>query len=202
MKELKELESNYVVEDLICNETRILFILESPHKDEIRYGIPVAGRAGSTMTKVLFQEELPLGRYLKENWEMQKQKQFGIMNVCNIPMQRTAYGETGNNEMHKVVFDAIERVRTSTTKGKFKDEMMNQVQEYIEGNLQQRLDQLKDRKLLVIPCGKFAEKYLKRMVLSDKWVVLWGIPHPSYNSWVQEKYRKQIEQLVLEIQNL
>lgn len=199
MKDYLKMQKRYKVSDLLNNETKIVFILESPHKDEIKYGVPVAGRAGGTMTKTLFGNDMPLGRFLKSSWDENQQLRYGVMNVCNIPMQRTAYGTDGEDKRLEEFFNTIEKVRTSNSKRPYKDKNMNDIDQQVKKDFELRLERLRGNQLLLIPCGKFAEKYLRDVEVSSRWEVIWGIPHPSYNSWSREKYQPIIDNMCSKI---
>lgn len=63
-----------LADNLVLPSTRYIFVLESPHVEELKYGVPVAGRSGQSMTRIIpstgsghrFEEafDLPLGRLL------------------------------------------------------------------------------------------------------------------------------------------
>ena len=59
MKELvKELNlEEYIVEDVLGKDIKYIFILESPHTDEVKEKIPVVGKSGKSMSKVLFDDK-------------------------------------------------------------------------------------------------------------------------------------------------
>lgn len=194
-----KLQKKYRVEDLVNKETKVIFILESPHKDEIKFGVPVAGRAGGTMTKILLGDDIPLGRYLKCSWDKNQHLNYGVMNVCNIPMQRSAYGTDGEDQSLEEFYNTIEKVRTSNSKRPYKDKEMDILDKQIKRDFELKMEKLKGNELLLIPCGKFAEKYLREVVLSENLEVIWGIPHPSYNSWSREKYKPIIEKMKTKI---
>ena len=57
----------FIVEDLYSGEdVEILFILESPHTDEVKYQYPVAGNSGREMSDILFNRgDIPIGFIVK-----------------------------------------------------------------------------------------------------------------------------------------
>ena len=84
-----EIREKYLVEDLLGNNIKILLILESPHTDEILCKYPVAGDTGIEISKYLLDNvNEPIGKYIKENLD---NSIFGIMNCCQIPMQKSPY---------------------------------------------------------------------------------------------------------------
>lgn len=89
IQKYKELKKKYKVKHLLNDYKEFLFILESPHIDELLNEAPVSGSSGKTMSKVLFGDEvkIPIGIKLKK----EPNSNIGIMNICSIPMQRLAY---------------------------------------------------------------------------------------------------------------
>ena len=64
------LATRYLVNDYVTERTKVLFILESPHVQELKYGAPVSGPSGASMSRHLFGERfahLPLGIVVKKN---------------------------------------------------------------------------------------------------------------------------------------
>ena len=52
------------------DELEYLFVLESPHKDELAAGIPCAGHSGRNMSEnILGEKDVPFGTYLKNEEE-------------------------------------------------------------------------------------------------------------------------------------
>lgn len=196
----EELKDKYKVFNLMNEEKKVVFILESPHVDELRNEAPVAGLSGKSMTKTLFQgQTTALGIKIKAEPE----NKIGIMNICNIPMQRLAYSKDkvvekyGDIDLEKYAdfFDAIEKIRTST-KSKYKSEEQNELQEYIMQDFREEMQKLKERKLLIIPCGKTAEKFFEiANVSSENWEVMNGISHPSFNQWSRKTNAEKIKEM-------
>jgi len=150
--ELMDFFKQYYVPDLIGSECKVLFILESPHTDEIIHKHPLAGSSGLNLSKGLIDaglneianangNYLPFGCWLQENINTSIGKKFGIMNVCNFPMQSEAY--SCGKEIY--VKDSLERLRTlintpSTNKEK---ELFNV--NYILNHLSQPYDNVNAR---------------------------------------------------------
>lgn len=73
--------------DLIpsIDEMEFLFVLESPHTNEINANTPCIGDTGLRMTSEIFPEsEKPFGELLKSNYI--GSSKFGIMNSFNFPL--------------------------------------------------------------------------------------------------------------------
>ncbi|MDP3010683.1 MAG: hypothetical protein Q8N30_16645 [Methylococcales bacterium] len=78
-------KDNYWIEDKIGDNVKILFILESPHVAEIIKKCPAIGNTGIAMSEILFGDDTPFGELIDTK------PCFGIMNICNIPMQKLDY---------------------------------------------------------------------------------------------------------------
>ncbi|MDP4551329.1 hypothetical protein Q9251_10555 [Alkalihalobacillus macyae] len=199
------LADRYEVQGVITPNTKLIFILESPHIAEIKHGVPVAGPSGATMSKKLFGEEYgkPLGLLLQKQLEESKDRPsldvVGLLNVCNIPMQKRPY-EKEDIEQSNGFLNQLETIRTSNQKSQFKDENLNNVQRFILSKFQHRLESLVDRELTIVPCGRFAQKFFKLAnVTSQKWTVVEEVPHPSYNSWSRERYQTPVNNVIQEL---
>ena len=199
------LADRYEVQGVITPKTKLVFILESPHVAEVKNGVPVAGPSGATMSKKLFGEKYgkPLGLLLKTQLEESKSRPsldvVGLLNVCNIPMQKRPY-EENDIDKYDGFFNYLETVRTSNQKSQFKDEKLNDIQNFILNKFQNRLEKLVDRDLTIVPCGRFAQKFFKLAnVSSEKWTVVEDVPHPSYNSWSRERYQSSVNKVLQEL---
>jgi len=209
MKNLyNELKEMYKVKHLIKENTERVFVLESPHIDELINGAPVSGLSGKAMSKVIYNGEKTeaLGIILKREFEENKEGsgKNGVMNICPIPMQRTAYlneevtklyGEF-NAEKYSEFFDILEKLRTGT-RLTYKDEKRNELQAIILEDFKTELDKLKDRNITIIPCGKTAETFVEAADIENaKWELLKGTPHPSFGNWHKKRYISNIESML------
>ncbi|SDM67599.1 Uracil DNA glycosylase superfamily protein [Fictibacillus solisalsi] len=198
-------KEQFTVSDLFSSDLHILFILESPHREEIKHGAPLAGSSGRSVSKVLFgeQEDLPFGRLLKKHSEQRPYKGLGIMNVCPFPMQSEAIpsGEWVNE--HSDFVKVVEKVRTSNDKDTYKQDEWNSFQEIMLADFKERLKKLSSRPLVIVPCGRFAQKQFRLAeVLSPRWSLIENVPHPSYNSWTKERYSTQIQEVKHAVESL
>ena len=191
-----QLAGEYKVPDLVPESSAFLFLLESPHVQELKHGAPVSGSSGTSMTKHLFADRFgkePLGIVVKN----QRVDKVGLMNVCQIPMQAAAYGDEELKAKYAELLAILERVRSTNNKLSYGNSDWNQVQDIIVGNLRSRLERLTDRKLHVVPCGKFAQKFFRLAdVESPNWRVLEGVPHPSYNGWSKNEYASAVNRML------
>lgn len=206
-KQYNELKEAYKVKHLIKENTEKVFVLESPHIDELLNGAPVSGLSGKAMSKVIYNGEKTeaLGIILKREFEanVEGSGKHGVMNICPIPMQRAAYlnkdvtkiyGEF-NVEKYSEFFDILEKLRTGT-RLTYRDKKRNELQAIILEDFKAELDKLKDRNITVIPCGKTAETFVEAANIENgKWELLKGVPHPSFGNWFKNKYFDKINEM-------
>lgn len=201
LKQYEELKKKYKVEHLLNDNKEIIFILESPHIDELLNQAPVSGLSGKAMSKVIFgdEEKTPLGIKTKK----EPTSKIGIMNICCIPMQRIAYSNPEvtkmygafDDEKYSDFFEIIEKLRTGT-KEKYKDTLRNDMQEVILTDFKNELKHIKNKELVIIPCGKTAEVFFEIAgVKSEKWTIMSGVPHPSFGNWHKSKYSEKIKEV-------
>lgn len=197
-----ELGKQFYVESLLTEQSRMIFVLESPHVQEVKNGVPVAGSSGASMSKHLFGEAYnkPLGLLCKKNVEEQKERPslntIGLMNVCGIPMQRKAYQDRRIAAGYSDFFDILEGVRQNNHKPSFQNERWNVMQNVILDRFKNRLRMILDRKCALVPCGRFSQKFFRLAdVNSENWKLIQNVPHPSYNSWSRERYRGAIDEV-------
>lgn len=196
------LAERFYVDSIVTEQSKVVFVLESPHIQEVKFGAPVSGASGTTMSKHLFGESYnkPLGRLVKKNVEEQKGSPaldaIGLMNVCGIPMQRAAYKDSGVTETYRDFFDMMAGVRQNNQKDLFKEEPWNMLQEVILDRFRERLQNHTGQKCVMVPCGRFAQKFFRLAgIHSDSWYVIDEVPHPSYNSWDRKQYRPVIQKV-------
>lgn len=204
----KELSHTHLVPDLVLPSARLIFILESPHVQELKFGTPVSGSSGASMSKHLFGTEyakFPLGLLFKENVEapthvppLNGLHRIGLMNVSNIPLQGSAYSNLARTSEDHIGnwIRAMEHVRTGNQADEFRDRTANDVQTELANFLRGKLQSLTTRQCVLVPCGKFAQKFFRLAdVHSEDWRVIAGVPHPSYNSWDRDRYQAVVEQV-------
>ncbi|WP_206830219.1 uracil-DNA glycosylase family protein [Alicyclobacillus fructus] len=197
------LSRDYHVPDIVLETSTVIFILESPHIQELRHGAPVAGASGATMSRHIFGPEyghLPLGRMVKKNAETGAQRPrlsaIGLVNVCNIPLQAAAYPREIQVQ-YADWFDAMNAVRTQNQKWSFADPRQQDIQSYLALHLRHKLEGYRGRRTIFVPCGRFAQKFFALAdVRDDCWDVIDGVPHPSYNSWDRAQYARAVERVV------
>jgi antitoxin component HigA of HigAB toxin-antitoxin module len=204
----ENIKSNYSVPHLINKEKHVLFVLESPHIDELLAQAPVSGKSGKSMTNVLFPfQNDALGIKLKR----EPDNFIGIVNICSIPMQEIAYNHPNvvsrYNPTKKAIatksfFEALESIRTNP-RLQYLDEEKNELQEAILNDFKEEMMKLEGQELLLIPCGKTATTFLNMSgVSSPNWTILEGIPHPSFNQWKRKTIAMQILDMKLKISDM
>ena len=199
---------DYFVNDLLNEDTEIIFILESPHVYEVKNGYPVAGKSGKDMSKVLFCDEaLKKESFGKLIFEKKVQK-FGIINISNIPLQELAYDLSDDNfsSLHpkstsshsltahvELIFKDFALFRQNPTLRK-KDCRVNTLIKMYQEDFISRLSPYKDKKIVL--CGAFVHKIFNDTFLHSDFKEVLEVPHPSFNNWSKAKYSEKIEKLL------
>ena len=182
---LYEKLKDYFVDDLIYDDTEVLFVLESPHNEEVKRGYPVAGKSGKDMTKVLFNDSEPLGKLIYEH----SVKNLGIINVCNYPLQMSAYKDgTLDGDM-----EFFEKIRQNPKLRK-KQAPINAVVSKVMDSFKSRLAPHKDKKIIL--CGVFAQSAFDSLFNELSFKEVLRVPHPSFNQWLRASNKEIIEKLV------
>lgn len=202
---LNALAQDHLVDDIIPETAQFIFLLESPHVQELKFAAPVSGSSGSSMSRHLFGDEyakLPLGIIVKKNRDEELHRpsidKVGLMNACNVPMQASAYRDTALVREQSDLLRILGSLRTAPATDNFRDPAWGQVQELLLCNFRRRLHALRERALYIVPCGRCAQKFFALAdVGSPNWTVMDGVPHPSYNNWSKPTYAAAVERLVL-----
>ena len=175
---------DYFVDDLVDEDSEIIFVLESPHTDEIKNGYPVAGKSGKDMSKVLFGLSEPFGKLLYEK----KITNIGILNVSNYPLQKSAYK---NQNLQDLEF--FELIRQNPKLRKYDKNSINQTTKKIMLDFKNRLSTCRDKKIVL--CGNFAQNAFDYWLDDKEFQEVLRVPHPSFNNWTKIIYKQKIENL-------
>jgi len=175
---------DYFVNDLIYDDTKIIFVLESPHIQEVKMGYPVAGKSGLDMSTILFNFNEPFGRLIFE----EKINYIGIVNISNYPLQKSAY-----QDQKAKVLEFFETIRQNPKPRRNIKSGINLVIEKMLNNFKSRLEKHKDKKIVL--CGRFAENAFDVLFKDDEFKAVLRVPHPSFNNWRKIKYKDKIEKL-------
>ncbi|EIT86858.1 hypothetical protein A374_04769 [Fictibacillus macauensis ZFHKF-1] len=194
----QEAQERFSVHDVIREGVSLVFLLESPHVDELTFNAPLAGSSGRSVTKILTDqaETLPFGRLLAQEKDHDLYRRIGIMNVCSFPLQQAAIQDVQFTSSHASFFTIANKVRTANERTHYKNEEWNTFQHVMQRHFQQRLKRLQKQPLILVPCGKFAQKHLLLSgITSEQWRIIWDVPHPSYNAWSKDRYAPNIQKV-------
>ncbi|WP_018247659.1 hypothetical protein [Orenia marismortui] len=186
----------YKVEDVINPSSKVLFILESPHTQEMKYGYPVAGSSGVEMTKFIYGKEYkdPFGKIVsqvdKYNDKYNDLQEFSILNVTSAPMQAGGLKAYNLSDSDERVVNILEKLRTNYKSKLHKNKDWNRVKSILLDNFKKRLTITLNNEASIeylVPCGKFASTYLNLIkevedIIKEKEIIS-DIPHPSFNQW-------------------
>jgi hypothetical protein len=186
---------NYKVKDLINNNIKILFILESPHNSEVKNKYPLAGAAGISVSKALaLNNEIPIGKLISDKTK-NLDEIIGIMNICSIPMQYSPYR---HDKRIECLINSFKTIRTTnkTVKSRDKSET-NLIETAIVQNFKSRwvkcgFDKRKD--LIIVLCGKMVNYFFDRYCNNIK-IDYYKIPHPSFSNWDKIKYKHEVKEM-------
>jgi hypothetical protein len=161
---------------------KLVFVLESPHKKELEKKCPAAGTAGKAMARFLTGSGAKaLGELIRDG---ETGNRYGIVNVCRIPMQKSAYNSPLSAEQNEIV-KQLEKLRNPDLKS-VDDELYSALLE----DFKTRLSGISG-KTRIIPCGRFARKALPAGM---SWTAD-EIPHPSFGNWRKARYQKALAQI-------
>jgi len=176
------------VENIIATESKITFILESPHKNEICEGYPLAGKAGKEISKVLIKESnLSFGEEAKTGSLINK---VSIINVSKVPLQGSAYCCEKNKPSNIDIYEKLKKIieQGADFSTRHQKQTLNQLKAKIYTSCLDELQKLPNN-TFIVPCGKFAREFYKKakteesikrknFELIDK-----DIPHPARGKW-------------------
>jgi hypothetical protein len=196
-------KNNYKIEDIVSEnkeKLKILFVFESPYRQELINGYPVAGGSGKSITKFLnkidnsIPAKLPFGQYMT----LHKDNRFGIVNCSNYPMDKAVYAADANLPYIPEDLDIIRKKLTSSGKiGKTSEKTYSRLMH----NFKKRIKKyVSNKSIIIVLCGKIAHNFFYDSELSLPNMVI-SVPHPSRNQWVYKKYEDVMSNLEKEINN-
>ncbi|MCF7791681.1 MAG: hypothetical protein K9L78_00495 [Victivallales bacterium] len=190
-------DSYYFIKDIIpdeISELKVLFVFESPYKQELVNGYPVAGSSGKTISKFLnkIDPAIPVNLSFGQYMTFFKDTRFGIVNCSNYPMDKAVYGPDTEMPFPIEHLDSIRKKLSGS--GKIKKELTSTYQKLLkdfEGRIQKYT--LKNTSLIVL-CGKVALNFYNdtKLNLANETV---SVPHPSRNQWAYRKYAETMSRL-------
>jgi len=181
---LYESLKDYFVNDLVYENAEVVFVLESPHTQEVKNGYPVAGKSGNDMSKVLFGLDEAFGKLIYEK----RITNIAIVNVFNYPLQKSAYKNPQSLELQQ-----FEKIRQNPKLRKYDKDGINEVIKPMMEDFSRRLLAHKDKKIVL--CGNFAQTVFDSAVDETQFKEILRVPHPSFNNWKKEKYKDVIQEL-------
>ena len=215
-KEFIEIFTNVIVKDSISEESepRTVLLVESPDKDEICHGHPLAGKSGKAVTRKLLtnQHNTPIGCFLHRGC---KCTQFdiqnaaisslglGLMNVSLLPLNMKSEVYCQNiHQQYSEFLCYLQAIKNNPCIDLLSDHAPSGVYKAIRDDLRRRLRRLSSN-VLVVPCGKVARAFLCRVthMSSDQggpkiYVSDNDIPHPSRSYWARQKHKETIDSLL------
>ncbi len=199
---VKSFYKEYLVKDVRSISKKgnsvVVFILESPHTDEIRKKHPLAGKSGKSISQ-LFGKKEPIGSLIKNSLV----KNVAIVNVCNIPMNISAYKCSDLEKLNcfnLILLNWLRKTIGTNRKAishKFRDcskekqKMIKKITDDLRKRLCALKKELPNKQIVVVPCGNVAMAFWKKVVCKNNSVsVIEDIPHPSRNQWKKKVLNK------------
>lgn len=173
--EFLETLKEHFVPDLIYKTSRLILVMESPHKDEMRTRIPLSGALGKAVSKVITQDAIdtPFGLFLKNKTN----SRYGIFNTVPMPLNIMAYDNP--TKMQKGFSQLREDIATGSHHEIFSFHYCNVT--YLK-----RLKQINPNSVLFL-CGRFAQNFFKLNNLDNRFLATIDLPHPSQGHWYRNR---------------
>lgn len=195
--------ANYCVSDLVPSidaELDLLFVLESPHIDELRTGIPLSGDAGQAALRVLMPLGAPpeaLGPFIA-NCHAAGDFRVGVMNISRVPLQLAAYRRhPSRHVVAGLEWDLLEQVRTDAKDhvDDITDKQVQSASRLLLPNFQFRLSRIRfSSRAAVVPAGKFAQRHWNSLATRPQVTAL-PVPHPSNGWWTRATAKQDLDNL-------
>ena len=153
------MHTRYSIKDFSLAQSELTFILESPHTKEILLGYPAAGETGRIISKVIFNEETPIGKLLQDNKALPQTT--SILNACSFPLQNIYNANTSIcNDLINIIAARNEKINhIPTAKERFKESLNNSIGQQIITDFRNRfkkhLNDNKQSKFII--CGLIAQ---------------------------------------------
>jgi hypothetical protein len=173
---------DYFVDDLICEKNNIIFILESPHTQEVKDGYPVAGKSGVDISRILYSDNTPFGKLVFDKTI----DNIGLLNISNYPLQESPY------KIKNKLFEHFRLIRQNPLPRK-KNIQLNKTINILLNDFYKRLIVHKDKKIVL--CGKFVQSVFYHKFNTNDFFSVLNVPHPSFNNWHKDKYKNDILKL-------
>lgn len=175
-------------------------MLESPHVDELRTGLPLSGDAGQRALAFLLPSGRPpeaLGPYLA-GLHATNNPRIGIVNACPVPLQSGAFARHRMPpDLPQSDWELLEEVRShraSAIAGLPSSTAMDANTMLLPG-LESRLAAIAlSPDAMVFIAGNFVHRTWESLASPSKLVVV-PIPHPSNGWWTRTRRQQYIDNL-------
>lgn len=165
----------------------LLILLESPHADEIKYGLPLAGKAGRDALRFLATPTIaaePLGQFV-DALQRDGDGRLAIMNVSEVPLQRGAFDPCSRPPLSRADWELLRKVRNRGAErvDGIRDPEIRTASAHLLPHLQKRVGAVAlSPSATVVIAGKFAQRYWNSIDPAPAASVL-PVPHPSFDQW-------------------
>lgn len=188
------------IENIVPNpeKTRVVFVLESPHRAEVELGYALAGASGSEISRILIEIGLirtsngtPFGQYLVNS----KDERFAIINCSLLPMDKNTYRhfDPGKIEAPPDI-EAIVSLRRSAwvAPKKRRNKTIRDCQISLLKLFKSNWSKIgfNSKDILFVACGRISRGFLKSIG-----VKCLPVPHPSRNQWHYKTNKGIVAQL-------
>lgn len=190
----------HVVQDIpqSFSAVKIVFLVESPHRDEIKYKHPLAGHSGRNLTMDLIfsidarlrrglseaDKQLPIGELITES----KVPWLAVMNVSLLPLKKNAYKNHAEKRSEKMqtLWRSFGEIRNEAA-----DRVSRDVYAVMVDDLACRIERTVDRRhqLRFIPFGNVARRTLQRAQQAQENGPLQDLSVSDVRVWHPSKWR-------------
>jgi hypothetical protein len=185
----EKLLSVLMVDDLIGENCEILFILESPHKNELKKRFPVAGESGVNLSKSVFKKdkyrEIPFGKMLNKPYKYpeiaDRLNKFAVMNVSQLPLQINSIESKNLLEELEEIYSEFKIIRENPFSISRNSNITASLEAAIESDFFNRLDSIIEDNSLkkIVPLGAFAHSFYSKYLFNSDIFSVYGFNHPS-----------------------
>ena len=177
------------VPDLVPSSraVQLVFVFESPHVDELKARVPVAGAAGKSAFRFLLPgqpKHMSLGRFVQQNHGAGDDR-IAILNVSNVPMQQAAFVDSEAPDLGEREWTLIEKIRQSSARSpsSMRGAEARAMSELLLAGFRHRLSDVADGfDGRVVAAGAFAQRMVAAAI-PDLLPKPLRVPHPSFSQW-------------------
>jgi len=189
-----------MIDNILVDNSSVVFILESPATTEVNNGYPLAGRAGMEIaSRILGIKDMSMGEICKQGmFNEYGLSPFSILNISTFPMESKSYGSSplpDNISMLEDLKGLIDHqsprdgedhalqwtVPQNAALKELKNDLLNELSQSLIRVIKINKD------IQIIPCGKIAQVFVKRALETQNSIpeknVHHEIPHPARTPW-------------------